>query len=169
MDSAIKTVTDKENEQTGIDENSMDSEISAEIDKNRRNNNNNRRILDDDDDDQQQSADNDDEEDSHRPKTSRRIIDDEDESSESMNNSKVVMKNLKSLCDDESSDEDDHEVANDEEGVGNGLDSSEDSSQSNVGPAETIERPKNPARASKTECENAISIIQKNAREDLIE
>lgn len=119
----------------------------------------------------------------HDKSTRRRAIDDdsdEGEDDDEHNQSKKVIKNLKSLCDEESSDEEKEEprrnlVGSSDEGESNegsddetsrpSVDSANEREDGGL-PSPRHKKVKNLKRKAKTEAENVISMIQRNARED---
>lgn len=108
----------------------------------------------------------------------KRIIDDDsDEEKEDestiLNSSKKIMGNLKSLCDEDSSDDDrkseteDNDSEAEERSARPTLDTSEEDSNSHT-ETSPKEKKKGLQRKAKTEAENVISMIQKNARDEAL-
>lgn len=124
----------------------------------------------------------------HDKRHQRVIDDDSDEGNDEHNQSKKVIRNLKSLCDEESSSDEEKEEprrnlvgsSDEEEGSNAGTDDDDDdddkpprrsvdsANESNDGelPTPGQRKEKNLKRKAKTEAENVISMIQRNARED---
>lgn len=123
----------------------------------------------------------------HDKRHQRVIDDDSDEGNDEHNQSKKVIRNLKSLCDEESSSDEEKEEprsnlvgsSDEEEGSNAGTDDEDDddkpsrrsvdsANESNDGelPTPGQRKEKNLKRKAKTEAENVISMIQRNARED---